>query len=245
MRYALLMCGQPRTMEFCYPSLKKHILDVYQPDVFLVSDDQPGRMQELFNPKQMQICGQEYIDEQVHEMRLDYSNTPNDGLTDKVLSINWKVWRANRMKRVEEVTGGFRYDTVILTRFDVKFKKIPPIGKAAENTIYVPKVGAYWITPFDKPGIHWHGYSAHLCWMSSTVADAIAGIYFEGEDNFNLAREVAEWGYIPEHVLKFFCERNGIAPRFMEMEMMLIRGTNENPLSFHGQPLSTYPEYMA
>lgn len=243
MRYALLICGQPRTMEFCYPSLKRHILDVYQPDVFLVSDEQPGRMQELFNPKQMQICSQEYIDEQVRAMRLGYHNTPNDGLVAKDLSIAWKLWHANRMKRVEEVEEGFRYDTVMLTRFDVKFHKVPAVGQAAENVIYVPRVGAYWETPPDEPGIHWHGYSAHLCWMSSQVADQIAGIYFEGEDNFKIASQVADWGYIPEHVLKNYCDRNGIRAQFVDIEMMLIRGTSEEPLSYHYCPLSEYPEY--
>ena len=80
--------------------------------------------------------------------------------------------------------------------------------------------------------------------MSSEVADGTAGIYFEGEDNFNLARQVAEWGYIPEHVVKNYCDRNGIVAQFVDMQMMLIRGTNEAPLSFDHQPLSEYPEYL-
>ena len=244
MKYALLMCGQPRTMEFCFPSLKKHILDVYHPDVFLCSDEQEERLRELFNPMRIDIHSQEKIDAEVAELRAGYTNQPGDGLVAKDLSIAWKVWRANQMKREIEAEFGFRYDTVMISRFDVKFKSIPDIGKAEENTIYVPRVGAYWNSPPDEQGIHWHGYSAHLYWMSSKVADGVAGIYFEGEDNFNIARQVADWGYIPEHVLKNYCDRHGILAQLVDIEMMLIRGTSEAPLSFHHHPLSEYPEYL-
>ena len=244
MRYALLITGQPRTMEFCFPSLKKHILDVYHPDVFVVSDEQEERLKELFNPIRIDVRSQEAINAEVAELRIKYTNTPGDGLAAKDLSCTWKLWRANRMKREIEVQSGFRYATVMITRFDVKFLSVPPIGKAAENRIHVPLVGAYWITPPDQPGIHWHGYSTHLCWMSSTVADGIAGIYFEGPDNFKIASQVANWGYIPEHVLKNFCDRNGIRAQFVDIQMMLIRGTAEAPLSFHCQPLSEYPEFL-
>ena len=79
--------------------------------------------------------------------------------------------------------------------------------------------------------------------MSSKVSDMTIGIYFEGEDNYKIACAVAEWGYIPEHVLKHYCDRNGIKAEFVDIEMMLIRGTSEAPLSFHHHPLSEYPEY--
>ena len=244
MRYALLMCGQPRTMEFCFPSLKKHILDVYHPDVFVVSDEQRERLEVLFNPLRIDVRSQEAINVEYQDLRRRYHEPEAELMQPKDLSIAWKYWRANRMKRETEVEFGFVYDTVILSRFDVKFRKVPPIGKAADNTIYVPRVGAYWMTPPDRPGIHWHGYSGHLCWMSSQVSDLTAGMYFEGEDNFKLASEVAEWGYIPEHVFKFFCDRNGIAAKFEEIEMMLIRGTSEAPLSFHHHSLKEFPEYL-
>jgi hypothetical protein len=246
MRVALLMCGQPRTMEFCFPSLKKHILDVYEPDVFVCSDDQEERLIELFKPVMIDVRSQEDIDKRVADFRSKYEPYDNSiipPIQPKDLSIAWKLWRANRMKRKYELSNNFTYDVVMISRFDVKFAGVQPIGNVEENVIYVPRIGAYWITPPDAPGIHWHGYSAHLCWMSSKVADMIAGIYFEGEDNYKIACEVAEWGYIPEHVLKNFCDRNGIQAQLVEISMMLIRGTSQNPLSFHHQSLIGYPQY--
>jgi len=244
MRAALLMCGQPRTMEFCFPSLKKHILDVYHPDVFISSDEQKERLIELFQPIAIDIRTQAEIDREIECLRSKYLPTNLiPPVQPKDLSSAWKVYRAAEMKREYQNLMGFVYDVVLVSRFDVKFSKIPKIGTIKENTIYVPRTGAYWITPPDRPGIHWHGYSTHLCWASSKVNDMTAGMYFEGEDNYRIACEVADWGYIPEHVLKNFCDRNGIRAELVEISMMLIRGTSDSPLSFDHQSLTNYPHY--
>jgi hypothetical protein len=244
MRYALLITGQPRTMEFCFPSLKQHILDVYHPDVFVVSDEQRERLIELFNPVGIDVRSQEEIDELYKALRMKYVTPDQERVPAKDLSCVWKQYRAAEMRREYENTNGFDYDVVIQTRFDVKLLKVPPITMPKENTFYVPIRGGYWDTPPDEPGIHWHGYSTQLCWMSSKVSDMTIGIYFEGEDNYKIACAVAEWGYIPEHVLKHYCDRNGIQAHFVDIEMMLIRGTSEAPLSFHHHSLSEYPEYL-
>jgi len=244
MKAALLICGQPRTMEFCYPSIKAHILDVYKPDVFICSDEQKERLVELFNPVNIDIRTQEEIDIEIKVLRGKYVYPKDEIVPHKDLSISWKVYRAAQMKREYESLNGFEYDVVFITRFDVKFKSIQEVREIEENKIYVPKVGAYWYTPPDTPGIHWHGYSTHLCWMSSQVADKISRLYFFGENNYQLASvHNKQWGYIPEHVLKFFCDRNHIKAEFVDIEMMLIRGTNDAPLSFHNQYLTEFPEY--
>ena len=244
MKSALIITGQPRTMEFCYPSLKRHILDVYKPDVFLVSDAEESRMIELFNPVRIDIRRQEEIDIRYKTLRLRYTAPDREPVAAKDLSCAWKVYRASQLKQDFESRFEFIYDVVLITRFDVKFHCVPEIKTPEPNTLHIPRRGAYWITPPDKPGIHWHGYSAHLCWMPSPVADQLAGIYFQGEDNFKIASEVAEWGYIPEHVTKNYCDRAGIRAVFEDMDMMLIRGTNEAPLSFQSTPLKDYPDYL-
>jgi len=245
MRAALLIAGQPRTMEFCYPSLKRHILDVYQPDVFISTDSQKARMLELFNPISISVRPQLQIHKLAARLRQPYlSKDGFETMVAKDLSIAWKVWRAAALKRAYEIQRGAAYDVVILTRFDVKFHCVPEIKTPAENTIHLPRKGAYWITPPDAPGIHWHGHSAHLCWMPSRIADLLSGMYFEGEDIFKLACESAAFGYIPEYVFKFFLDRNHIAVEFFDAEMMLIRGTSEAPLSFHNLSLADYPDYL-
>ena len=147
-------------------------------------------------------------------------------------------------KRVWEEENERLYDVVFWSRYDVKFLSIPQVLTPEPNTIYVPRVGGYHITPPAEPGIHWGGYSAHLCWMSSAVADILIEMYFSEEDWVRRAVESsAEWGHVPEYMLKFFCDQKGIKAEFVNIEMMLIRGTAENPLSFNYQPLSDYPPY--
>ena len=117
--------------------------------------------------------------------------------------------------------------------------------KAKQNTFHVPLIGGYWDTPEDTPGIHWGGYSAHLCWGSSDVMNKIANIYFDAADYLTLATNATEkFGWAPEHVLKYFCDVNGIQAFFEDIEMMLIRGTSIHPMSFHNHKLSEYPEYL-
>ena len=188
-KVALLIAGQPRTMEFCYPSQKQHILDVYYPDVFICSDDKEQRMRELYNPVGIDIHDQVYIDEQIVIKRSKFIPPGQEVMPHKDLSIAWKVWRVNEMKQGYEKEHGFVYDVVLLTRFDVKFASIQTIEIPKPDTLYVPTIGGYWATPPDEPGIHWHGFSTHMCWMSSSISDRLAPMFFEGTNIYREARE--------------------------------------------------------
>lgn len=244
MRIALLVAGQPRTMEFCFPSLKKHILDVYAPDVFLCSDEQEDRMRELFCPVKMDIQSQQYIDEQLVIKRAKFIPPGQEIMPHKDLSIAWKVWRANEMKKEFEQQSGLKYDLVLLTRFDVKFAYVQPIDLPRPNTLYVPRVGAYWDTPPDYPGIHWHGYSAHLCWMDSATADRVTPMYFEGTNIYQQAQESSkEYGWVPEYTMRYFLEKHRIDVKLVNIDMMLIRGTDAEPLAYNNTSLQDFPAY--
>jgi len=246
MKIALILAGQPRTFKFCYPSFKRLIIDVYNPDIFIVSDDKETELRQLYNPVAMEIKTQDYINQQVAILRDKYRQVDPqfEVIPAKDLSIAWKLYRAAQLKQEYEKIHGL-YDIVIVTRFDIKFKSIQATENVDKNTIYVPKIGAYWIIPPDKPGIHWHGYSAHLCWMSSKVFDKLAAeMYFEGDNHYRMSCEVnKEWGFIPEHVFKYFLERHNINVELVDIDMMLIRGTSERPLAFHNLSLDDYPYY--
>lgn len=239
MRSALIIAGQPRTFEFCYPSLKEHILDVYNPDVFIVTDDCRERITELYKPVAIAVVAQEDIYNLALERRRDLPSV----MAVNDLSIAWKISWAMAMKSGHERANGFVYDTVILTRFDVKFRYVPKI-EAQPNTFHVPLVGGYWNTPPADPGIHWGGYSAHLCWSTSAIMDAIGNIYFDDRDYLTLAvNSDVPFGWAPEHVLKYFCDDNHIDVNFENIEMMLIRGTHRNPLAFDNRRIAEFEEY--
>lgn len=238
-KYALVVCGQPRTFEFCFPSLKRNIIDVYDPDIFICTDSNEQRIKELYKPVLINVTDQEAI--------FDYAYFKRNGIPSVLavndLSIAWKVNKAMQMKSLTEKSQGFIYDTVILTRFDVKFKSVSHI-EAKENTLHVPLIGAYWDTPQAEPGIHWGGYSAHLCWSTSKIMDELSNIYFDKKDYLTLASNAGvPFGWAPEHVLKYFCDVNNINVQFENIEMMLIRGTNSNPLSYHNHKIAEFKDY--
>ena len=239
MNIALVICGQPRTFEFCFPSLKRNILDVYNPDVFIVTDAQADRITDLYRPVAITIVEQEpaFNDALKKRGSLPCVVPVND------LSIAWKVNTAMQMKKQYENDGGFIYDTVALTRFDVKFKSVPEI-KAQANTFHVPLTGGYWTTPPADPGIHWGGYSTHLCWSTSEVMNNISNLYFDGKDYLTLASNAGvPFGWAPEHVLKYYLDTNQINVQLENIEMMLIRGTNENPLAFDNRRIAEFEDY--
>ncbi len=242
MRAALLIAGQPRTFEFCFPSLQRHLLDVYCPDIFICTNDQEARMRELYKPVAMEVIGTEECIAQGTRLREGFGHP--DMPAEAGLSVGYKFLRCTEMKREFEKKSHFVYDVVMISRFDVKFAHIQPIGHPAENVIYVPLVDAYPVLSDPVPGLHWGGYSGHLCWMSSQVVDLLPQIYFSATNWLQLATGAkAQWGQNPEHVLKYFCDKNGIRAKFVQIQMMLIRGSSEAPLGYDHQPISIYPEF--
>ncbi len=243
MKSALLLSGQPRTFEFCFPSLKEHILDVYHPDIFIVTDatpDQERRLRELYKPVAMENVDQETINAETARLRAEAGHP--DPVPERVLSVAYKHLRCVQLKKDYEATHG-SYDVVILSRFDVKFASVQKIGPVEEDVFYLPLVDAYPVVSWPVRGLHWGGYSTHTCWMSSKTCDKLQNIYFAPTDWLELASKVMKWGDNPEHVLKYFCDNNGIRPEFVEIDMMLIRGTSENPLGFDHKPIFHYPRF--
>lgn len=240
-RCALLVTGQPRTFEFCFPSLKTHLIDKYSPDVFISTDEKEKEIRELYKPIMIDVRSNDEVLSAAIEMREGFSSV----LPDAVISSGWKAWKAIQLMSEYQSKSDFIYDIVFLTRFDVKFLYIQNVISVRERTMYVPIKGGYHIVPKDKPGIHWHGYSTHLYWMSPWTANKLSEMYFFPPDYVQLATDaIPTNGNNPEHVLKYFCQKNNIAVRFVNIEMMLIRGTSTHPLSFHNHSLTEFPEYL-
>lgn len=237
MKSALCLLGQPRTMEYCFPSQKKHILDVYNPDVFIVSDEGRGRMTELYNPVAIEIHAQEKIWQEIGERRTSYVSHSPETKPESDMSVLWKAWRGGELLKEYESLHGI-YDLVFISRFDVKFLRVPVITEIKENTLYVPQVNAY-LSPPDSKGNHYGGYSAQLCWGSSAVAKLMMNMYNLSGQYY---QEAGKWH--SEKMLKWTFDRAGIAVQHVDISMMIIRGTSDAPLAFDYRPLAEYPEFI-
>lgn len=250
LRMALCMYGQPRTMEFCYPSQKKHILDVYHPDVFICSSADETRMRQLYNPVAIEVHSPAAEENLMGEHRLRYglvqhNDTPYPKFPNQDLSVMWKAWRCGEMIREYEKEHG-EYDILSATRFDTKYLSIEPIeDKPKENALYIPRVDANQ-GEADVRGVFWGtGYSTHFWYANSRIGHMLFDLYNWSDDHF---KATGEWN--TEKALKWKCEQDGIRIHYIEVRFMLIRGTNSHPLSAGAPgfqlPLSptNYPEYI-
>ena len=249
LRMALCLFGQPRTMEFCAPSLKKLLLDVYHPDVFICSTEQMDIMKILYDPKNIEIYSEDEIYARMGNKRTKFPVVvPIPGWPQmcinpgRELNYMWQGMRCKEMIAEHEKKYG-KYDVIVATRFDVKFLYIQPITKPLEDCFYVPKIDAHqWEA--DWKGIHWHlGYSAHMWWSSSKVAQILL-------DGYNYCNEhTAETGiWNGEARVKWVCDKNNINVVNTDVTHMLIKGDNEHPRSCslkYGKELSAthYPQY--
>jgi hypothetical protein len=235
-KMALCLAGKPSTMEFCYPSIKEHILDVYNPDVFVCSDEQRDRIDQLYNPVVTDIYAQEYITHQFEGRLPRYTICQTEPLKD--LSVNWKVRRCGEELKLHEILLCEKYDVVAFSRFDVKFLHIAPIEIPEPNTLYMPTVDGL-LTNADQFGLHFGGYSTQLCWMSSDVAQKFSHFYDHMDELYQKRN-----GWHNEVMFKMYCDQVGIIPKLVDISMMIIRGTNDNPLATDLNPLSKYPQFM-
>ena len=251
LRMALCLFGQPRTMEFCAPSLKKLLLDVYHPDVFICSTEQIDVMKKLYNPVKIETYSEDEIYKRMGDRKYKYVElVPIPGWPQmwinprRELNYMWQGMKCKEMIAKYEMEHGI-YDVVVATRFDVKFLYIQPITTPIKNCLYIPKIDAHqWEA--DKDGIHWHlGYSAHMWWSSSKVAQILLDGYNYCDEH---TEETGIWN--GEARLKWVCDKNNIKEVLTDVTHMIIKGDKDHPRSCslaYGKELSAthYPEYLS
>lgn len=253
MKTALCIFGQPRTMEFCAPSVKTLILDKYHPDVFVCSDSQGEKIKELYNPVNIQIYELCQILEQLGNRKSKYGTVipipgwPQPEMKFNISSIFSGLFMAMKCKEMveeQELKTG-KYDVIIVTRFDVKLLYIQPITRLEENTFCIPRIDAHqWEA--DENGIHWHlGYSVHTWWGSSDIAKTLLNMYSWTDEYFYKVGV-----FCTEMMLKQFCDEHEVNIEYTDVTQMIIKGDKDHPRSCsmrYGQELSAthYPEYLS
>lgn len=249
MKAALCIFGQPRTFEYCFPSIKKHIIDPYKTDVFLTSCCQDIKLKEMYKPVAMEITSPTAELDLIGERRYKYGaqvpfpefpqypiRPPED------LSFMLKMLKCVELLKKHENEHG-KYDVVISTRFDAKFLKIQPIIIPEQNTLYIPRIDACQ-NECDENGLQGGvGYASHLLWGTSDLMKSVLSAYIWSDECYN---EIHRW--CGEMMLKWFCDNRKIKVEHVDVTFMLIRGDNKHPRSHeagNGYPLSStnYPQY--
>jgi hypothetical protein len=244
MKTALCLYGQPRTYEFCAPSIKEWLIEPYNSDVFVCTDSKGDELEKLYHPREMELITQPEIQEAIEERAKKMpKSVPNPGVYKQYpiypkvdLSFMYLVHRCNKMVKKH------KYDVIIGTRPDVKFLYVQPI-EPMKNTFFIPRIDAHGGS-IDKDGLHWKmGYSTHVWYAEYNIAVQIL-------DSFNWTEWVYEKSgvWAGESMVKYFCEYKNIHVKPFDVSCMLIRGTSKNPCSClpPWTPLSktNHPEYL-
>jgi hypothetical protein len=250
MKMALCIYGQPRTFLFCAPSLRKHLIEKYHPDIFIATDTQGDLVRETYHPLAIEITSWEEEKKIIGQRWYRYGESvPNPGpykdypiIPFRDLSFLYKSWRCREMLRDHEAKHG-NYDIVVSTRPDAKFLNIQPIKKPKKNTFYIPRIDAFG-KKADRHGIHWGmGLCTHIWWADSITACFMLNSYNWSDDYY---KETGNW--CGEAMTKHICDKMKINVEYTDVKFMLIRGSSENPLEGLPPwlPLSTkvHPEYL-
>lgn len=149
MKVALCLSGQTRNWIGCRDTIKKHIIEPLNADVFFHTWNVKGErvfyeVRQNFIPPPIPIEG----DLVGFYEPLDYAiEVPDYDKFKKIqpkyyntLMMHYSIWKANELKRIYEDANRMKYDLVIRCRFDLEIHKFDIIDTLSNivNTIYLP-----------------------------------------------------------------------------------------------------------
>lgn len=162
MKIALCLSGHMRSFLIAYPTIKKFILDKYNPDIFISTYKSLGfwtqvdndgtndrgisfpnlekEINHLFRPKKM--VWQEDNNQQFLEMADDILYKDDKprlrwGRKQNIIGMFYNIYVCNELKKDYENELGFVYDIVIRLRPDVFIKSMDDIYAPVDGHLYI------------------------------------------------------------------------------------------------------------
>jgi hypothetical protein len=144
MKVALILSGKFRDGKECFDYLQSNLLEKYDVDVFInywydSEYDVDTTMQELIELYKPKAINFQKVPNELYPI-LDIANTYPKHTEVNINSL-FSMWGgvkfANQLKTDYENRFGFKYDSVIRTRFDIKILE-PFELKQRENSIHIP-----------------------------------------------------------------------------------------------------------
>lgn len=161
MKTAILLSGQVRDAKECFSTLKQHLIEPYNADVFIdtwlpknkVLDHRGNLIEdnltcdeilELYKPKlaMFEDFDSSPVFQRIKELNIT-NRTAYDGThawetkIENVFYMYYKVWRCLQHMKHYEAFNAFQYDLVIRARFDLMFESFPIIEPKV-RTVHVP-----------------------------------------------------------------------------------------------------------
>src|SRR3989344_6274784 len=159
MKTALCISGHLREYKKCFPTIKKFIIDKYNPDIFISSwsvkgywtkNDDKGinegekidiyDLVSLYNPKIIDI---EIFNENIQDIFMKNANSILEnnprlrwGRKQNIIGMYYKIARCNNLRIKYEIETNIKYDLIIRIRPDIFIKDISNI-LISDNTFYI------------------------------------------------------------------------------------------------------------
>lgn len=156
MKVALILSGDVRNFEECYPSLESNILNYNECDVFFHAYDD-GKVAEavkLLNPKKAIVDSKSSNQSEISSSCF-YNKPPE---TDPVAVF--AMWK-NIKKSFNIVEKG--YDVVLKTRFDVKYCSPLKIKEFDHKNVWIPEGGDWRGGTFDMMSFSSYDNMKYYC----------------------------------------------------------------------------------
>lgn len=137
MRVALCLSGRPRSYREGYEYHKRNLLDYHDVDVFIhswedVDDDAFQFIDYNYDPVAISLSPT-FDDKAFDKYPIDNPGWP----PKNAIHMMYSVFKANELKRINELTKGFVYDIVVRSRFDFALNR--QIDFTVEpGKVYVP-----------------------------------------------------------------------------------------------------------
>lgn len=220
---ALCISGHLRTFEDNYQSVKSHILDKLDCDVFIHTWDIMGlsyrftdaslyaietqrlaeRIKQLYNPKKMVMETTQTFKATplMHARQLDHRDIPG------ILSMYYKIEACNKLKQEYEKENNFKYNCAIRFRGDLYMESDLPIDNITNlNYLFIPLFGNF------------GGVCDQFAYGSSEIMDVYSSLY----SNINKYMEAGAPMH-PERLLQFHVDVNKLPLTKVNVKYLIKR----------------------
>jgi hypothetical protein len=235
MKTALCISGHMRTYKKTFESLKRNVIDILNPDVFIATWDELGfwggydhqigfnnkenkininDIQNTFQPKKIKVDKYEDFDEMFLNRSKNFESNKiwyNEiwyTRPKNAISMYHKSNESVLLKQNFEIENDFKYDLVIKTRPDILYhEKIPSIISEYDGSLF------YILNKYT----HHTGYGDIFFAGNSNTVDSFFNLYNDFEILFSKNLK-----FCPHEYVKHYLEYKSIDFRLFEMNVELI-----------------------
>lgn len=179
MKVALCISGMSRSFKKTYPSVLKHVIERYNPDVFISTwkptfvdrdwwpdVDPPEELIELYKPIKFDIeiwneARQKSFETNEFKKNADWGGAA----VSRMIPMFYKIYLANLHCFIHQLENKFRYDVVIRCRSDLEFHGDLVLEQPQPNTIYFPQIN------------NQNGVNDQFWYADSDTSNAVCGLY--------------------------------------------------------------------